>query len=149
MTGGGKTARDGPNPDDERATGAPGELQPLVEALHALDVDRAALVSAFAVAAYRRAPSEGRRRLRQDVRGGAASDRAALETRGDSAVRDSAGVTIVESYAPLWSDRGHWVLDPVPLATIGLVDGPAPYLFTSIAAGALDLLVLHRAPAPH
>jgi hypothetical protein len=40
---------------------------------------------------------------------------------------DSAGVTVVESYAPLWSPEEGWRLSEAPLLTIGDVEGADEY----------------------
>ncbi len=51
---------------------------------------------------------------------------------GSAAVRDSAGITIVENTAPAWDDASAWHLPEDPVVTIGVVDG-------------LDEYQLHRA----
>jgi hypothetical protein len=59
---------------------------------------------------------------------------AACTDRGPAervAVMDSAGVVIVESYAPAWAGVGWTVAQP-PLLELGVVEGPAEYQFTSI-----------------
>ncbi len=42
-------------------------------------------------------------------------------TQARVVVRDSAGITIVESPSPLWTASDAWVIDPSPLTTIGAV----------------------------
>jgi hypothetical protein len=44
------------------------------------------------------------------------------------AVRDSAGVTIVESSGPAWQPQEGWRLSAAPLLTIGAVEGDEEYL---------------------
>lgn len=39
-------------------------------------------------------------------------------------VRDSAGVTIMESRAPTWADGVGWIVGPKPVVSIGALDGP-------------------------
>jgi hypothetical protein len=53
----------------------------------------------------------------------------------DSSVirRDSAGIAIVETPAPLWSDDAQWTVDPEPVLSIGLTEGDENYLFGEIA----------------
>ncbi len=48
------------------------------------------------------------------------------------AVRDSAGVQIVESRAPSASAEAAWSLDEVPSLEIGLEDGPPEYQFSQV-----------------
>ncbi|MFC1662146.1 6-bladed beta-propeller, partial [Gemmatimonadota bacterium] len=43
------------------------------------------------------------------------------------AVRDSAGVEIVESHAPLWEAGVGWQVGPEPLVRIGVVEGDPAY----------------------
>ncbi len=47
--------------------------------------------------------------------------------RSTLAMSDSAGVTIVESHAPLWGPEEGWRLSEAPLVTIGDVEGPDEY----------------------
>lgn len=49
-------------------------------------------------------------------------------------VRDSAGVTIIESHVPAWSDGSGWRLTEQPLLEIGAVDGAPEYQFEEVAA---------------
>ena len=49
-------------------------------------------------------------------------------------VRDSAGITIVENVAPLWTADEAPRLGSAPTVTIGEVDGEAPYLFSQVQA---------------
>lgn len=48
-------------------------------------------------------------------------------TRVSFTVRDSAGIRIVESTAPMWADGVAWRVDPEPLLTIGVLEGPEEY----------------------
>lgn len=48
-----------------------------------------------------------------------------------AAVRDSAGVTIVENHAPAWGPGEGWRLGPEPELTIGMLDGPPAYTFSA------------------
>jgi hypothetical protein len=43
-------------------------------------------------------------------------------------VRDSAGVTIIESVAPAWTDAERWAVAPEPLLRIGVADGDESYV---------------------
>jgi hypothetical protein len=47
--------------------------------------------------------------------------------------RDSAGVTIVETAAPVWGDASPWRVDSAPLLSIGNEDGEDAYLFSRIS----------------
>jgi hypothetical protein len=47
--------------------------------------------------------------------------------------RDSAGIKIVETSAPVWGGTAHWRVDAAPALSIGEVDGAEPYLFAQIA----------------
>jgi hypothetical protein len=49
---------------------------------------------------------------------------ASPDDAGYSAVRDSAGITIVESAAPAWTQDGGWRIVEPPELSIGVVDGP-------------------------
>ncbi|MCK5585345.1 hypothetical protein KAJ02_04670, partial [Candidatus Bipolaricaulota bacterium] len=52
-----------------------------------------------------------------------------------SAVRDSAGVTVVENTVPVWNEETSWRLSEAPIVTIGVVEGDAAYeLFRSRGA---------------
>lgn len=53
-------------------------------------------------------------------------------------VRDSAGITIVENTAPLWSEAERWQLAAVPEVEIGVLEGEEPYQFNQVR-GALRL----------
>ena len=54
----------------------------------------------------------------------------AFDSRAErSAVRDSAGITIVETNAPLTT----WRLSPEPELKIGVIDGDDVYQFSSVA----------------
>jgi 6-bladed beta-propeller len=48
---------------------------------------------------------------------------------GGHAVRDSAGIEIVENHLPLWSEDQAWKLDPVPIIDIGGGTDQASQLF--------------------
>lgn len=54
--------------------------------------------------------------------------RPAATPRHDSAVRDSAGIAIVESVAPAWGPRDAWRLSDEPMLRIGQAEGDPPYL---------------------
>jgi hypothetical protein len=54
------------------------------------------------------------------------------------AVRDSAGIQIIESTAAQWTGTSSWQLESPPAVEIGLVEGPPEYLF-SLVEGALFL----------
>jgi hypothetical protein len=47
-------------------------------------------------------------------------------------VRDSAGITIVHSSGPAWSDGAGWRLSAAPTLEIGMLDGPPEQQFTQI-----------------
>jgi hypothetical protein len=49
------------------------------------------------------------------------------------AVRDSAGVRIVENGAPAWKEGEGWRLAAEPALDIGMVDGPPQYQFGDVA----------------
>lgn len=46
--------------------------------------------------------------------------------------RDSAGIEIVESTAPVWAGGAPWRIDPEPLLDIGRAEGDEPYLLQSV-----------------
>jgi hypothetical protein len=52
-------------------------------------------------------------------------------------VRDSAGVTIVESLEPAWRQGGGWRLSTEPILEIGVIEGDDPYQFDDIRDVAL------------
>lgn len=57
------------------------------------------------------------------------------DTDVPAAVRDSAGIAIVESLAPAWSTVDAWRLSQDPLVSIGVEDGPPEYqLFRVLSA---------------
>jgi len=61
-----------------------------------------------------------------------------VETDG-AVVRDSAGITIVENFAPAWSEEDRWRLSAQPMVTIGVEEGPEEYqLFRVRSALRLD-----------
>jgi hypothetical protein len=62
----------------------------------------------------------------------------ASELSHGAAVRDSAGIRIVESHEPAWGEGEGWVVDSVPEVVIGAVDGAPEYEFGAIR-GALRL----------
>ncbi len=49
-------------------------------------------------------------------------------------VRDSAGVTIVESHEPTWGEGEGWWLSDEPSLTIGMDEGPEEYSLFSVRA---------------
>lgn len=63
---------------------------------------------------------------------GAAAGCGAADTAPTYAVRDSAGVQIVESPAPAWRPGEGWRVAAEPSLQIGVVDGPEEYQFSSI-----------------
>lgn len=61
---------------------------------------------------------------------------AASDAAGAAAIVDSAGIRIVTSLEPSWGAGEGWSVQPEPLVTIGVLDGPAEYqLFDVVAAG--------------
>jgi hypothetical protein len=52
---------------------------------------------------------------------------------GDSVIRDSAGITIVDNPDPLAADSSGWAVDTAPTLRIGTADGPEHYSFGRIA----------------
>jgi hypothetical protein len=56
----------------------------------------------------------------------------AATDRGDVAYRDSAGIAIVESRAPLWNEGAGWSVDSQPLLVIGDASGDSAYSFSDI-----------------
>jgi hypothetical protein len=50
------------------------------------------------------------------------------------ALRDSAGLRIIETSAPVDGRGSGWRVEAAPLLQIGAVDGDAPYLFASLGA---------------
>jgi hypothetical protein len=56
-----------------------------------------------------------------------------------SAVRDSAGIAIVENTAPVWNQGNAWSLSETPIVTVGVREGDAAYeLFRSRGAARLS-----------
>ena len=53
---------------------------------------------------------------------------------GGSVTRDSAGIRIVESRSPAWTDRAGWAISDSATLQIGAMEGPVEYQFESIAA---------------
>ncbi len=54
-------------------------------------------------------------------------------------VTDSAGITIVESVVPTWTEHTRWRLSPDPVVSIGVEEGPEEYqLFRVRSAARLD-----------
>ena len=49
------------------------------------------------------------------------------QRNGDTVVRDSAGITIVENHAAAWTDGNAWTLAAEPFLSIGSLDGPEEY----------------------
>jgi hypothetical protein len=56
------------------------------------------------------------------------------DTGGPTALRDSAGVRIVESRRPSWGEKGPWTVDPRPLLVIGAAEGEAAYQLSQVRA---------------
>ena len=54
------------------------------------------------------------------------------DTQESGVVRDSAGITIVESLRPDWEDSDPWRIEPTPTLEIGTTDGLAHYQFFRI-----------------
>ena len=56
------------------------------------------------------------------------------ETGGSAshAVRDSAGIEIVESTAPRWTEAEAWRIADAPEVSIGVADGDEPYLLSDV-----------------
>lgn len=50
------------------------------------------------------------------------------------AVRDSAGIEIVESTAPIWAGGTPWSVGAEPEVSIGVVDGPAEYQLSAVSS---------------
>ncbi len=55
-----------------------------------------------------------------------------------SVMHDSSGISIVESLKPCWSEGYGWILEPNPVVTIGVEDGPDEYSLYQVR----DALVL-------
>ncbi len=49
---------------------------------------------------------------------------------------DSAGVRIVHSREPRWSEGENWSISPTPLQTIGALTGPEEYQFVAVSSAA-------------
>jgi hypothetical protein len=49
--------------------------------------------------------------------------------------RDSAGMAIIESAAPQWSQGEGWRIEPEPILRIGTVDGPDEWAFVMAPQG--------------
>lgn len=60
------------------------------------------------------------------------------DAEGSVATRDSAGVTIVESREPVWSEGEGWTVVVEPSASIGVVDGEAVYQLDRVREVATD-----------
>jgi len=56
-------------------------------------------------------------------------------TDNATAVRDSAGVTIVEGPSPAWNEDDEWQVSDEPLLDIGEAEGSPEYQFSSIEGG--------------
>lgn len=52
--------------------------------------------------------------------------------RQGHAIVDSSGVRIVHSVSPAWDETSAWVLDTVPIVSLGLADGADEYVFTTV-----------------
>jgi hypothetical protein len=68
----------------------------------------------------------------------AACDAAGGESSSGVAVRDSAGIQIVESTTPAWSDGQGWTLGAEPTVEIGVVEGAPEYQLNRVT-GAIRL----------
>lgn len=82
-------------------------------------------------------PDAGRIRRRTRGIGIAATTLLAACVAGDApgsgnAVRDSAGVVIVENRAAAWADAGRWTVAAEPAVRIGRIDGPAEYQLSRV-----------------
>jgi len=64
----------------------------------------------------------------------ACGEAAAPTAEAGNSVRDSAGIQIVESTAPVWSDARGWHLDDTPRLDIGRLDGPDETQFFQVSA---------------
>lgn len=66
-------------------------------------------------------------------------------TKAAFATRDSAGVVLIETSAPLWADHAPWQLATMPHVTIGTVDGPEEYqldwIWDALLLGSGDIVV--------
>lgn len=58
----------------------------------------------------------------------------APDRQAPHSVTDSAGVTIVESSAPEWSEEAEWRISAEPYLEVGSVDGEEPYLLQGVRA---------------
>jgi len=65
-------------------------------------------------------------------------------------VRDSAGITIVESVEPAWEEGEGWTLSAEPILDIGVVEGEPAYQFDRVRdvtrAGTGDVVVANGGP---
>jgi hypothetical protein len=57
-------------------------------------------------------------------------------SRSSVVTRDSAGIEIIESLAPEWTDASAWRIAADPSVEIGLVEGKPEYLFSNIEGAA-------------
>jgi len=64
---------------------------------------------------------------------GASCDPGSMDRSGSGAVRDSAGITIVENAAPAWSDDAAWTLSAEPTLAMGAPEGDPDHEFYQIA----------------
>lgn len=56
------------------------------------------------------------------------------ERVAETVVRDSAGITIVESTKPVWTEESNWRLSQEPIVTMGSLDGPEEHQFYQLQA---------------
>ena len=54
------------------------------------------------------------------------------DTPAPAIQRDSAGITIVESFRPAWGDSAHWRIDPAPLLDLAESGTGDPHNFYSV-----------------
>jgi hypothetical protein len=53
---------------------------------------------------------------------------------GSATLRDSAGISIVESSAPEWAHGSGWMIEPTPVVSIGSAEGAPEYQLTNVGA---------------
>lgn len=59
-----------------------------------------------------------------------------VERSASHTVTDSAGITIVHSHAPAWSESERWTVAAEPFLEIGVVEGEEPYLLDRVVGAA-------------
>lgn len=69
--------------------------------------------------------------LAAGIAAGCVSDAGSGAEDAHVAVRDSAGIEIVENHAPAWQPDEGWRLATEPALTIGMLDGPPAYTFSA------------------